>query len=126
MFANDRNVELVSKIVTDTKRLVELRLRHFKLDSVTRLTQLLSVLAVAFFVVLFLFLGLVVGSIAIFIWLSSALGSVWAFLIVTGFYLLLSALVVLLRHPLITVPLSNVIGTIMLDDNSNIDDDPTL
>lgn len=124
MFANERNVELLSKIVTDTKRLVELRLRHFQLDCVTRFTELLSTLAVAFFVVLFLFLGLVVGSIALFLWLAFAIGTGWACLVIMGFYLLLAVLVVAFRHVLITEPLSRIIGAILLDYSGKVDKEP--
>lgn len=118
MFTKDKDVELISKIVIDAKRFFELRLRHFHLDSVSRLTELFSVLAVTLVIILFLFMTLMVATIAVFLWLRSLLSGMAAFAIITGFYFLLILLIVAFRETLVTTPLSKVIGKIFLEKRS--------
>lgn len=119
MFTKDKDVELISKIVIDAKRFFELRLRHFHLDSVSRLTELFSVLAVTLVIILFLFMTLMVATIAVFLWLRSLLSGMAAFAIITGFYFLLILLIVAFRETLVTTPLSKVIGKIFLEKRSS-------
>lgn len=115
MQSKENNAALLAQLAVDTKRYMELRLRHFHLDAVSRFTELLSVLAVTLLVILLVFLSLVVATIAAFLWLKTMMSHLAAFSLISGVYLFTLCLFIFFRDTLVTKPLSKLVGKILLE-----------
>ena len=103
MFSSDQNIRSLRALIAEIKSYIGLRYELARLDLVSKFTVLLA----AFFLSYSTAKGL-----------ADTLGNEsLALLLVAGFYLLLAALLYLLRKPLIIQPIANFLGHLFLDSN---------
>ena len=53
MFSSDKNIETIGQLIADLHQHVDLRLEYFKVDAVSKLSKLLT--AVALSIIIFMF-----------------------------------------------------------------------
>ncbi|NNC93921.1 MAG: phage holin family protein [Chitinophagales bacterium] len=98
------------------KLYIQKQLQLLRLETSERIAKSASNLIALGVVAAFVFLALVMFTIAVGFWLTSILGSeVTAFFIVSGFYLLLAGIVYIFKNNLITNPVLNIVLDSILD-----------
>ena len=114
MFSNDQNIETISQLVQTLKHYIGLQQEYVKLDVIEKSVRILTVLIMALILsTLFLIMAFYL-SFALAYALEPLVGSVAAFAIVAGVYLVLLALVFIFRHNWIEKPLVKLLTGILL------------
>lgn len=113
MFATDKNIESISKLIESFKRYLSLEARLWKIVGIEKAVRLstLLLLLVAFFVML-IFAFMFLSAAAVFS-IEPYIGIVGALLVVAAAHLLLFVLLILLRKPLIERPLIRLLTSII-------------
>ncbi|MDY5767708.1 MAG: phage holin family protein [Alloprevotella sp.] len=126
MFSSDKNIETIGQLFTELHRYAELRAELFKIEAVSKLSKLLTVLLLG--AILILLLGLALWFVSMM--LAAALGE-WlggqalGYAIVVAAYLLLALTVYLRRKQWIEVPLTHFLGELFLNDRPSSGEGPT-
>lgn len=97
------------------QRLGRLYATKARLDLTEKLSRLLSGVALALIVLILGVCFMVFATLAISAVLSDVLPTYWSYLIVGGFYLILIVLLILLKTPLLTNPISRFISRIIVE-----------
>ncbi|MCM1066303.1 MAG: phage holin family protein [Muribaculaceae bacterium] len=101
----------LSEAVTQyTKLLVE----DTRLSVAEKLTRMLSAIALCALLTILSTVALVFISIAVGVALADAIDPLWSFIIVAGFYIVLLALLVVCRTPLLVNPIARFISRLLL------------
>ena len=123
VFSSDKNIETIGQLLSELRRHAELRAELFKVNAVSKLSKLLTVLLLGIILILLISLALWFVSMMLAAvlgeWLESqALG----YAIVVAGHLLLALVVYLRRKAWIEAPLTHFLGELFLSDhhpNSN-------
>lgn len=102
------------EIYDEGKDYLKLQLEYGKLTIIEKLTILLSSLAIG---LIALFLGVIAIfflSMSVIDVMASSIGHIWSCLIMCACYILLIAIIVMLRKPLIINPMARLISRIIL------------
>lgn len=118
MFSSDQNIRSLRALIAEIKSYIGLRYELARLDLVSKFTVLLAAFFLSLVLLLLLLFALFFLSYSTAKGLADTLGNEsLALLLVAGFYLLLAALLYLLRKPLIIQPIANFLGHLFLDSN---------
>lgn len=104
----------IAVLIREIKTYIELNVENVKLTAAEKTVRLLSAVAVVGIIAFFGLLALVFLSLAVGGFLAAALGVGWAFVIVCGFYLILTLCVVAFRRQLIITPVSRFVTKLFL------------
>ena len=114
MFSNDKNVETIAQLIEVLKHYIGLQSEYVKLDVIEKVVRLLTVITLVVFCIILLISFIYLSFAAVYA-LQPLVGSLaLAFLIISGFYLLLLVIVILLRHCLIERPLVRFLGSLLM------------
>lgn len=102
------------RIVSQLKSLLGLQVENLRLSAAEKVTILLSAAAVAIIAMVLGGIVLLFVSIAVAQWIAGALGETWAFVIVAAFYVLLGAVIIVMRKKLIIDPIARFISKLFL------------
>lgn len=105
MISSDKNVENLGELFSELKHYLTLQREFVLLDAIDKTVRILAALVLAGITFVLVLLVLFYLSFATVHWLEPYVGTAWAFAIISGFFLLLTVLVILLRKPLIERPL---------------------
>ena len=117
MFSSDTHINAIAHLLADFHRHLELRAECFKVDAVSKLSKLLTVLALS--IILFM-----LGSLALWfisMMAATALGE-WlnsptaGYAIVVGFYLLLGCVIYARRKEWIETPVTDFLAKLFLGE----------
>lgn len=97
------------------QRLGRLYVSKMRLDLSEKLARLLSGVALALIVLILGICVMVFATLSVSAVLSDMLPDYWSYLIIGGFYLLLIVLLVLLKTPLLTNPITRFISRIIVE-----------
>ena len=118
MFASDQNISSLRELIDEIKSYIGMRYELVRLDFVSKLTILIAAFFISILMVTLLGVVLLFLSYSIAKYLASAFANeALAFLIVSGFYLLLAIAIYLFRKPLIVKPIANFLGRLFLEPN---------
>jgi len=114
MFSNDHNIETIAQLVESVKHYVGLQGENVRLEIVEKTVRVLTVVAMTAILSLILLLILIYLSFAAAFALTPLVGSVAAFLIISGIYLAVLCLVLIFRKKWIERPLVHFLASILL------------
>jgi len=122
MISSDQNVENIGQLINELKDYYLLQKEYVQLDVIDKVVRIVSVLLLGISVLL---LGIIVFVLTLLVlfylsfatvhWIEPAVGTGWAFAIVSGFFLLVLVIVVLLRKPLIERPLVKFLSETLMN-----------
>lgn len=115
MISSDKNIETIAQLAESLKHYVGVQSEYVKLDIIEKVVRLLTLTAMALVVVLALLLMLIYLSFAAAYALAPTTGTVGAFCIVAGFYLLLLILFVFNRRKWVEKPLVRFLADLLLN-----------
>lgn len=115
MISSDKNIETIAQLVEATKQYIGVRTEYVKLDIIEKVVRLVTLAAITIIALLLVLLMLIYLSFAAAYALSHVTGTVWAFVIVAGFYLLLLILFVYNRRNWIEKPLVRFLADLLLN-----------
>ncbi len=115
MISSDKNIETIAQLAESLKHYVGVQSEYVKLDIIEKVVRLLTLTAMALVVVLTLLLMLIYLSFAAAYALAPMTGTVGAFCIVAGFYLLLLILFVFNRRKWVEKPLVGFLADLLLN-----------
>jgi Putative Actinobacterial Holin-X, holin superfamily III len=108
----------VDKLKQQLTEYMQLRLDLLKADFTEKTALIFSKMITGVIVLVMLFMVLIFGSVVLGLYLGNLLGSlVLGFAVVTGFYLLLIVLLMLVKDKLIQTPVANQIIDIMYESD---------
>lgn len=116
MFSNDQNIETIAQLVESIKHYASLQGENVKLEVVEKTVRVLTVVAMTATLSLILMLILIYLSFAAAFVLTPLVGSVGAFLIIAGIYLLVFLLFLIFRKRWIERPLVHFLASILLSN----------
>ena len=105
MISSDKNIESIGQLISELKDYYLLQKEFVQLDVIDKTVRIVTALVLAIVVFVLALLVLFYLSFATVHWIDPYVGTGWAFAIVSGFFLLVLLLAVLLRKPLIEKPL---------------------
>lgn len=115
MFSTDRNIETIEQLVKLVKHYIGLQKEYVKLDIITKIVRLLTVL-ILFIIIAFILLGvLTYASFAVLFALAPSFGYPLAFSIISAFYLLVFIMFLLFKKVLIERPLVKFLAKVLMD-----------
>ena len=114
MLSSDQNVETIAELIEALKHYLGLQTEYVKLDVIDKVVRLLTIATITFIVFFIVLLMLIYVSFAIAYALAPVVGTVWAFVIVAGVYLLLLILFVIKRRSWIEKPLVRFLANLLL------------
>jgi hypothetical protein len=95
---------------------LETRIELFKLEAVSKLSEVISSVFSSLIVIVFLVLFVFMVNIGVALWIGDVLGKAYyGFFIVAGFYILIGFILYLFRHQWLRRPVSNLIIKKMLN-----------
>lgn len=111
--------------ISPFRRLAKLYIESGKLTLTEALTRILSAALITFVCLSLVIIALAFISFGVIDALSQALGPIWAYLIVGGFYILLIVMLIVFRRTLVINPIARFLSKIILanPDNQKLDDD---
>ncbi len=115
MFSNDNNIETIAQLVESAKRYLNVQQEYVKLDIIEKVVRLVTLAAITLVVFLILLLMLIYLSFAAAYAISPWVGTVWAFVIIAGVYLLLLILFLRNRRKWIEKPLVSFLADLLLN-----------
>ena len=119
MFSSDKNIETIGQLIADLHQHVDLRLEYFKVDAVSKLSKLLT--AVALSIIIFMFGALALWFVSMMA--AAALGE-WlhreaaGYAIVVACYLAMACLIFVRRKQWIEVPITHFLAQLFLGEPS--------
>ena len=116
MFSNDQNIETISQLVDVLKHYIGLQSEYVKLDVIEKVVRLLTAAALALVLALLVIFILLFLSVAGAHALMPSTGTVGAYAIVAGCYLLLLVLVIIKRKSWIERPLVKFLANLLLNN----------
>ena len=120
MFASDQNISSLRDLFEEIKSYIGMRYELVRLDFVSKLTILLSAFFISILLIFLLAVVLLFLSYSIAKSLASTFGNeAFAFLLISGFYLLLAILLYVFRKQLVIKPIANFLGRLFLDPTNN-------
>ena len=114
MLSSDNNIETIAQLVESTKRYIGVKSEYVKLDIIEKVVRLLTIATITFIAFFIVLLMLIYVSFAIAYALAPLVGTVWAFVIVAGVYLLILILFVVKRRSWIEKPLVKFLAELLL------------
>jgi hypothetical protein len=118
MFANDKSIDNLQDLFKEFRKYIELQGECLKLDTVEKLTVLLSTLTLIFLLAALGVMALFYFSFMLVYVLASEVGMVSGFAIVGALLILIALLVYRFRVPLIFQPMVNFLARLFLDDSN--------
>jgi hypothetical protein len=115
MISSDQNVENIGQLINELKDYYLLQKEYVQLDVIDKVVRIVSVLLLGIIVFVLTLLVLFYLSFATVHWIEPVVGTGWAFAIVSGFFLLVLVIVVLLRKPLIERPLVKFLSETLMN-----------
>lgn len=119
MFSNDKNIEILARLIGNLRRYGELRLESLQLDMVSKMTMLASALIVG------VILTAVVGAVVMFLSFAAVFalaplvgGYAASSLIVAGAYLVFAIVVFQMRRRWIVDPVARLLVAIFLNGDA--------
>ena len=116
MLSNDRNIETIAQLVDQLKHYAELQKEYVKLDVIEKVVRLSTVAAMVLTVLVLLMPVVVFFSFGVAHIIAPYVGIAWAYFIVTAFYLLLLALLLLNRRKWVEKPLVKFLADLLLNE----------
>ena len=119
MFSSDKNIETIGQLIADLHQHVDLRLEYFKVDAVSKLSKLLT--AVALSIIIFMFGALALWFVSI---MAAAALAEWlhheaaGYAIVVACYLAMACLIFARRKQWIEVPITHFLAQLFLSEPS--------
>lgn len=118
MFASDKSNGAIVQLIGKLRRYGELKLESLQIDTITRLTQVFTILIMGVVLWGILLVVLFFVSFAIFFLLSPNLGYVGSAFMVAGGNLLLALLLYVFRQGLIMEPIAHLLAGILLPETA--------
>lgn len=118
MFASDKSNGAIVQLIGKLRRYGELKLESLQIDTITRLTQVFTMLIMGVVLWGILLVVLFFVSFAIFFLLSPNLGYVGSAFMVSGGNLLLALLLYVFRQGLIMEPIAHLLAGILLPETA--------
>lgn len=115
MLSSDNNIETIAQLVESAKRYIGVKSEYVKLDIIEKVVRLLTIATITFIVFFIVLLMLIYLSFAAAYALAPMTGTVGAFCIVAGFYLLLLILFVFNRRKWVEKPLVRFLADLLLN-----------
>lgn len=115
MMSSDQNVENIGTLVNELKHYLVLQKEFVQLDVIDKTVRIGAALILGGIVAVLTLLVLFYLSFATVHWIEPFVGTGWAFAIVSGFFLLVLATVVLLRKQLIERPLVKFLSETLMN-----------
>lgn len=117
MFSSEKNIESLRDLLGEVRAYMGLRGERLKLDFVSKLSRLLSAVALGLIIAVVMAVILLLLSNTLVSLLKEATGSeAVAFAIVAGGYALVGVMVYIFRRRLIVRPITSFICSLLLDD----------
>jgi len=115
------HIEAIKEYIGPFQRIAGLYIQSGKLTLTKVMTGILTAVVIAFICLLFVIISLALLSYGAIEALSLHMSSIWAYLIVGGFYLILIVLMIVFRRTIIINPIARSLSKIILDapDNHN-------
>ncbi len=104
----------VTRIWGLLKDFLDNKLEYARLSGAEKTTVMLSGIALVLAVFMFALFFVFFLSLALSQWIASAIGEGWSYLIISGIYAALIALLILFRKPLIQDPIARFVSKIFL------------
>lgn len=118
VFASDKSNGAIVQLIGKLRRYGELKLESLQIDTITRLTQVFTMLIMGVVLWGILLVVLFFVSFAIFFLLSPNLGYVGSAFMVSGGNLLLALLLYVFRQGLIMEPIAHLLAGILLPETA--------
>lgn len=115
MISSDKNVENIGELFSELKHYLKLQKEYVQLDVIEKTVRIGSALILGVVVAILTLLVLFYLSFATVHWIEPYVGTGWAFAIVSGFFLVVLLLAILLRKPLIERPLVRFLSETLMD-----------
>lgn len=112
--SDNENKTGLSTISATIKQYLQLLVEDARLNVAEKLTRLLAGIALASLLSIIIILALLFASISAGLALSLVISPVWAFIIVAGFFLLLTVLLIVFRTQLLVNPIARYISRLLL------------
>ena len=126
VFSSDKNIETIGQLLSELHRYAELRAELFKINAVSKLSKLFTVLLLGAILILLMGLALWFVSMMLAATLGEWLGSqALGYAIIVAIYLLLALTVYLRRKQWIEAPLTHFLGELFLTDRPSSGEGPT-
>lgn len=106
----------VTSLLRTISEYLKLLVEDARLNAAEKLTRLLSVCVLFVLITMLVTVAMLFLTIAVSLALSAAMSPLWAFIIVTGFYVLLIVLVVACRRALIENPIARFISALIVKE----------
>lgn len=117
MFSSEKNIESLRDLLGEVRAYMELRGERLKLDFVSKISRLLSAVALGLIIAVVMAVILLLLSNTLVSLLKEATGNeAVAFAIVAGGYALVGVMVYIFRRRLIVRPITSFICSLLLDD----------
>ena len=116
MFSNDRNIETSGQLAEAVKHYVGLQREYMKLDVIEKVVRLITAITLTVVLALLVIFILLFLSVAGAHALMPCTGTVGAYAIVAGCYLLLLVLVIIKRKSWIERPLVKFLANLLLNN----------
>lgn len=115
MFASDRNIDTIERLVQLVKNYIGLQKEYVKLDIIDKSVRLLTAL-ILFVVIAVILLGvLTYASFAVFFALAPTFGYPLSFTMIAAFYFLVFILFLIFKKTLIERPLVRFLAKVLMD-----------
>lgn len=115
MISSDKNVESIGQLINELKDYYQLQKEFVQLDIIDKVVRISVVFIMTILITILTLLVLFYLSFATVHWMEPYVGEGWAYAIVSAFFLLLLALAVLLRKPLIERPLVRFLSETLMN-----------
>ena len=118
MFANDKSIDNLQDLFKEFRKYIELQGEYLKLETIEKLTILLSTLTLIFILVALGVMALFYFSFMLVYVLAAEVGMVAGFAIVGAILILIAWLIYHFRVALIFQPMVNFLARLFLDDSN--------
>ena len=115
MFSNDQNIETIAQLVEVLKRYLTTKSDLLRIDITEKVVKLFTAMAMIFILSFILVLVLIYLSFTVAYALSTLMGLSFAFLTVTGVYILIFLLCIFNRRRWIERPLVRFLAVLLID-----------
>lgn len=125
MYSDDRHIDSIRKLIAEVREYISLRFECGKYDMVSKLTVLLSVVALAAIMLAAAIVILFFLSYAVALAVAGYVGGLHvACALVALFYILVGLVIYALRNRLIVRPITNLLGHLFLNPDKNEEEKP--
>ena len=114
MLSSDKNVESIAQLIEVLKHYLGLQAEYVKLDLIDKVASLLTAAALAIILFMIIVAVFLYFSFAFAFWISSFIGTAWAFLLVALLHVLTFILFLIYRKTWIEKPLIHFFATLFL------------